>query len=211
MPRLRLNALIGFVLMFAGCAIEQEISRTPRTAVEQLLLTTAVEVSLKNLTVSLPEHSSLAIEISGLQTDRANFSLTGIGRGVLHDPSMDFMLIRDVVAASLGHQGYNILSSETQPDYLARIIVESFGTTQGLTFVGMPPIQSVLIPFALPELTLYKHQEQRGYSRLHIDFFDIKNGNYLGRTATVVGRTEYNQYTVFFYVTWVETDLSAPP
>ena len=211
MPRLHPILFITLVHIFVGCAIEQEISRTPRTAVEQLLLTKAVEVSLKELTVSLPEDSRLAIEISGLQTDRANFNLTGIGRGVLHEPSLDFVLIRDVVAASLGRMGYKMLPPDMHPDYLARVIVESFGTTQGLTFIGMPPVQSVLIPFSLPELTLYKNQEQKGYSRLHIDFFDVKDGSYLGRSATFIGRTYYDQYTIFFYVTWVKTDLSAPP
>ncbi len=46
---------------------------------------------------------------------------------------------------------------EDQPAYLARVSIESLGTMQGLVFFGMPPIQSLIIPFALPEIVLYKH------------------------------------------------------
>ena len=129
---------------------------------------------------------------------------------MLHESSMDLLLIRDVVATSLGRMGYQVVHREADPSYLARVVVESFGTTQGLTFMGMPPVQSVLLPFALPELTLYKQREQKGYARLHIDFWDNKTGGYVGSTATLVGRTYYNQYTVLFYLTWVMTDMIAP-
>ena len=205
-----LGSVVIGLLSLVGCMLEQEISRTPRTAVEQLLLTQAVELALHNLTASLPEHASLLVEVTGLQ-DRARFNMTEFGRGVLHDPSLDLLLIRDVTATALGRLGYQIAPPKTDPAYLARVVVESFGTTQGLTFVGMPPIQSVVIPFALPELTLYKLQEQKGYARLHVDFFDNQTGGYVGSTATVIGRTYYNQYKVLFYVSWVTTDMSAPP
>ena len=208
-------AILGRVsvclLLLVGCAIEQEISRTPRSSVEQLLLTQAVVHALNNLTVTLPEHASLRVEVTGLQTDRAHFNLTGLGRGVLHDPSLDLLLIRDVAATALGRMGYRISPLNTDPAYVARIVVESFGTTQGLTFIGIPPVQSVVIPFALPELTLYKMQEQKGYARMHVDLFDNQTGAYQSSTATVIGRTHYDQYTILFYLTWIRTDLSAPP
>lgn len=207
----RLAHVSAGVLLLVGCAIQQEISRTPRTAVEQLLLTQAVAQALQNITVSLPEHAKLLVDVTGLQTDRANFNLTGAGRGVINEPSLDLLLIRDVVATSLGLMGYQVVHREADPPYLARVVVESFGTTQGLTFFGVPPIQSVLIPFALPELTIYKQQEQKGYARLHVDFWDNKTGGYVGSTATIVGRTYYHQYTVLFYVSWITTDMTAPP
>jgi hypothetical protein len=107
--------------------------------------------------------------------------------------------------------GYLIAPPKTDPAYLARVVVESFGTTQGLTFFGMPPIQSVVIPFALPELVLYKLQGQKRYARLHVDFFDNHTGGHVGFTSTVIGRTYYDQYKILFFVSWVTTDMSAPP
>ena len=198
-------------MLLAGCMLEQEISRTPRTAVEQLLLTNAVEHAMHNLIVELPQEAALRVEVTGLQSDRTQVNMRREDRGVLHGPPHDLLLVRDSVATGLGRLGYRIDPLDTEPGYLARVVVESFGTTQGLTFFGMPAVQSLLIPFALPELTLYKAQEQQGYARVHVDFFEYRTGTFVGSTPTIIGRTHYNQYTALFLFTWQRTDLTAPP
>ena len=68
-----------------------------------------------------------------------------------------------------------------------------------------------VIRFSLPELALYKFQKQSGYARLHVDIFDNRTGEFVGSSATIIGRTYYDQYTVLFYFTWAATDLLAPP
>ena len=93
---------------------------------------------------------------------------------------MDFLFVRDTVAVALGRMGYRIRKRDDHPAYLVRVAIEALGTMQGLTFVGMPPIQSVVVPFALPELTLYKLQAQSGYARFHLDVFDNLTGAYKG-------------------------------
>lgn len=100
--------------------------------------------------------------------------------------------IRDGVAAVLGRHGYRIPNQDT--NYLVRVMVESLGTMQGLTLIGLPPIQSTVIPFSLPELALYKFQKQSGYARLHVDMFDNRTGEFVGSSATIIGRTYYDQY-----------------
>jgi hypothetical protein len=195
----------------SGCAIEQEISRTPRTAVEQLLLTGAVDRALTNLTLTLPTQASLHLEVSGFYIDRARLNMRDQLSGTVQDPTVDFLFVRDTVAVTLGRMGYRIRKREDQPAYLVRVAIEALGTMQGLTFVGMPPIQSVVVPFALPELTIYKHQAQSGYARFHLDVFDNLTGDYKGSSATLIGRTHYDQYTALFYITWLDTDLTAPP
>ena len=122
-------------------------------------------------------------------------------------PALETTYIRDAVAA--GRHGYRIPTQDT--NYLVRVMVESLGTMQGLTLIELPPIQSTVIPFSLPELALYKFQKQSGYARLHVDIFDNRTGEFVGSSATIIGRTYYDQYTVLFYFTWAATDLLAPP
>jgi len=92
-----------------------------------------------------------------------------------------------------------------------QVMAEAFGTMQGGVFVGMPPVQSVLIPFSLPELTLYKNQSQSGYARLHMDIYDNRTGEFLGSTPKLIGRAYFNQYTLLLLATWHRTDVTAPP
>ncbi len=215
---LSVGSFLVAVIFFCGCTLEQEFSRTPRTAVEQLLLTQSIQHALHNLTPSLhnltpflAEQASLRVDVTGLQTDRANLNMHGDQRGILNGPSNDLILIRDAVATGLGRLGYRVEARDASPTYLARVVVESFGTTQGLTFFRMPPVQSYVIPIALPALTIYKAEGQKGYSRLHIDFFEYESGKFVGSSPTIIGRTYYNQYTLMFFLTWQTTDLLAPP
>ncbi len=194
-----------------GCALEQEISRTPRTAVEQVLLTQAVEQALVNLTVQLPEGVNVDVDATALESDRARLHMTNADFGAIDRPSRDILYVRDAVAAELGRRGYRVSARDTESPYLVRVMTESFGTMQGRVFFGMPPVQSVLIPFSLPELVLFKQESQSGYARLHLDLYDNRTGEFLGSTAKLVGRAFYNQYTVLLFATWNRTDVTAPP
>ncbi len=200
-----------FMMLVGGCSLEQELSRTPRTAVEQVLLTQAVTHALTNLTLRLPAGVNIELDATGLESDRSRLRMTNSDLGTLNSPNRDILYIRDTVAAELGRRGYLVRARDMETPYLVRVMAESFGTMQGVTFFGMPPVQSVLIPFALPELTLYKQQNQSGYARLHLDIYDNRTGEFLGSSATLVGRTFYNQYTLLFFLTWNRTDIDAPP
>ena len=200
-----------FMMLVGGCSLEQELSRTPRTAVEQVLLTQAVTHALTNLTLRLPAGVNVELDATGLESDRSRLRMTNSDLGTLNSPNRDILYIRDTVAAELGRRGYLVRARDMETPYLVRVMAESFGTMQGVTFFGMPPVQSVLIPFALPELTLYKQENQSGYARLHLDIYDNRTGEFLGSSATLVGRTFYNQYTLLFFLTWNRTDIDAPP
>jgi hypothetical protein len=203
-----LSILTGLI---TGCALEQEVSRTPRTAVEQVLLTQAVEEALVNLSLRLPEGVNVDVDATGLESDRSRLRTTNADLGAIDRPSRDILYIRDIVAAELGRRGYRVSARDNESPYLVRVMAESFGTMQGGVFVGMPPVQSVLIPFSLPELTLYKNQSQSGYARLHLDVYDNRTGEFLGSTPKLIGRAYFNQYTLLILATWYRTDVTAPP
>lgn len=210
---MKVSTLVVSILtaLTTGCGIEQEVTRTPRTAVEQVLLTQALEQALGNLSVRLPEGVNVDVDATGLESDRSRLRMTNTDLGTVAIPSRDILYVRDAVAAELGRRGYRVSAGGTESPYLVRVMTESFGTMQASVFVGMPPIQSVLIPFSLPELTLYRNQSQSGYARLHLDVYDNRTGEFLGSTAKLVGRAYFNQYTVLFFLTWLTTDVTAPP
>ncbi len=95
--------LLALLLFWAGCTVEQEISRTPRTAVEQLLLTGAVDQALMNL--ALPSRTGLHLEVSGFYIDRGRLNMRDQTSGTVQDPTVDFLFVRDTVAVALGRMG----------------------------------------------------------------------------------------------------------
>lgn len=201
------------VPLVGGCALTQEVTRTPRSATEQLLLTQAVERSLTDVTVPLSEGAAVRVEVSGLQTDRVNMHLSkeDTDIGVIDSSSWDLAYVRDAVSARLGELGYLIKNAMDETDFLVRVKVESMGTNQGKTFFGMPEVQSVIIPFALPQLTLYQKLAQLAHARLHLDFYESRSGRFVGSTSKFIGSAYYNQYIVFFFISFHSTDLLYPP
>lgn len=189
------------------------MSRTPRSAIEQLLLSQAVERALESLSVPLPDGESVRVEVSGLQTDRAHLHIDEQDErfGVIDSPSWDLALVRDLVAGRLGEMGYLVRARSEGATYLVRVLVHAMGTNQGKTFFGIPPIQSLIIPFALPALTLYQELDQLAHVRLHLEMFESATGRFVRSTPWVKGNAYYNQYTVFFFFSFRTTDLIAPP
>lgn len=199
------------VLLLSGCAVSQDLSRTPRTAIEQLLLSQALERSLKELTVPLGAGESVVVDATGFQTDRVHMHKIDENLGVIDTLSWDLSFVRDVVASRLGELGYRVRKHDEEAAYLVRIVVQALGTNQGQTFFGMPPVQSVILPFALPELSLYKRQDQMAYVRLYLDIFETASGRFIRSTPWYIGRSFYNQYTLLFFFTFSRTDLIEPP
>ncbi|MGQ0811770.1 MAG: hypothetical protein ACT4OO_11170, partial [Nitrospiraceae bacterium] len=116
---------VGIMLTVIGCAPIQETSSTPRTAIEQLLLGQAIERALEDLSVPIPDEQSLALEVTGLQTDRTHLRMNEDKRGILDNPSWDLDFVRDVVAARLGEMGYRIHKQEQGAPYLVRVMVQA--------------------------------------------------------------------------------------
>ncbi len=208
-----LPPLFLLLSMLSGCALPQEVTKTPRSAIEQLLLTQAVDRALEELTAPLPDGEAIRVEVSGLQTDRAHLHLDEQDEsfGVIDSPSWDLTFVRDAVGGRLGELGYRVRKREEDAAYLVRVMVQSMGTNQGKTFFGIPPIQSIIIPFALPALTLYQVLDQVAYVRFHLDIFEIPSGRFVRATPWMSGTTYYNQYTILFFFTFRTTDLIDPP
>jgi hypothetical protein len=204
--------LAGILVASGGCVLPQEVSKTPRSATEQLLRTESVKRALIDLDVPLPKGATVEIQVGGLQTDRAHVHMSEEEAfGVVDAPSWDLGYVRDAATARLGALGYLVRRSAGETAYVARVMVESIGTNQGRTFFGMPPVQSVLIPFALPQLTLYQEVDQLAHVRLHVDLYDGATGGFIRSSPTWIGTAYYNQYTVLFFLTWTSTDLVAAP
>ena len=163
------------------------------TALEQFLITQAVELSLTSqdaTSVPLPEGSTVKLETVGLTAEQ-RFLIGAVGRW-------------------LGEQGLHLTPEGQTATYRIQILIQSLGTEQSQSFFGMPPVQSVLIPFALPEISLYKAHYQTGYTRFRLDIFETTSGHFIRSTPWLQASTFYNEYTVLFFIDFHSTNLVGP-
>ena len=189
--------LLG-VFGIAGCAMPREISKTPRSAIEQLLLGEALIRSLFDLALPVPHEDPLFMEVTGLQPGM--FVPLGLNdsSGFIA-PSLDLIFVKDLIAGHLGSKGYRVVKHERDAHYLVQVVVESFGTNQSSAFFGLPSIQSVVIPFSLPQLSLYQNLSQVGFIRYSLNVIEQATGRLFYSTPWYQHTTFHDQYTVLFF------------
>lgn len=181
-------AMCGLIL--SSCSSTHEATKTARTPTEQLLLTQSVQRGLTDAVLPIPPGQTIAVETVGLTADQA--------------------FVTALIEKWLSHVGLN-LPKDGKESLVARVTLEAFGTLQDLTFFGVPPISSGLIPIAVPELAFYKAARQQGLARFSIDFIDKKTGQLIRSTPVYEGDAFFNQFTIFLAFNYRETDLLPPP
>ena len=214
----------SLLLLLTSCTIPREITKTARSAIEQLLLSEALNRSLLGVTLPISVREPLYMEVTGLQlgylsplvplpsvSASGETSTTGTSTGGYFSPAGDLAFVRDAVATHLGVLGYRISKREEDASYLVRVVVQSFGTNQSTSFFGMPPIQSVLIPFSLPQLTVYQNLSQDGYVRYGVEVIERASGRLFYSSPWQSHRTYHDQYTILFFFTFRVTDLEDAP
>ncbi|MBA3614484.1 MAG: hypothetical protein H0W49_16575 [Nitrospirales bacterium] len=145
---LRLWAILNLTIL-SGCAPIKELPNPDQaTAIEQFLITQAVNLSLNNeypTPLPLQPEKTVTLDTTDLTVEKRFFS--------------------GALGQWLGEQGLLLTPEGKHANYRIQVLIQALGTEQSQSFLGMPPVQSVLIPFALPEITLYKAQYQTGYTR----------------------------------------------
>lgn len=182
------------VVFLNGCAVTNSMPPpVHQTAIEQFLLTQSVEMALngeENPSLPLPAGESLFLEVSGLTVNKT--------------------YVKDVVTRWLGEQGFRVQSESDNPSYKVIILVEGLGTEQSQSFFGFPPVQSAFIPFALPELPIYKAQYQKGYTRFRLDIYERESDQFVRSTPWYQHATYFHEYTLLFFIGFHRTNLAGP-
>jgi hypothetical protein len=180
--------------VLTGCGAVHNIPEPVRpTAVEQFLMAQAVERSLNGETIMpipLAPGDTVSLDTSGLTVEQRFF--------------------KGAIGGWLGERGLKIIPDSDDAKYRIHILVQALGTEQSVSFFGLPPIESVLLPFALPEIAVFKGQYQSGYTRFRLDIYEHATGKFIRSTPWFQGSTYFDEYTVLFFIDFYRTDLIAP-
>ncbi|MCE7915486.1 MAG: hypothetical protein DYH15_12615 [Nitrosomonas sp. PRO4] len=184
--------IIAITGILSACSSTQKITNSARTATEQLLITEAVMRSLpkqRDLPFPIPRGAAIKLEVTGISADKD--------------------VVKGIVAGWLGLHGYVV--QDENASHRINIVVNSLGTELGSKFFGIPPIQASLLPISLPELSLFKAENQAGYARFHFDIFELPSNQFIASSSPFLGDTFYNAYTVLLLFSFNKTDLISPP
>jgi hypothetical protein len=224
--------LLALAVMGAVGCTNREYTRTPRTGTEQLLLSQALERSMDSIELPSVPPATVAVEVIGFAGQRqmiqpgflsagpmvnSNTSASDVTEStesnlpVIRPMSPDLEMVRGFVEGRLAQLGYVPAERQEDANLRIRVLVLALGTDQGQSFFGMPAIQSSIIPFSTPPLTIYQAQRQIAYARYRLQIYDARTRNWHAPSQWYEGLAYYNQYTVFFFFSFRGTDLVQAP
>lgn len=154
-----------FLLFLAGCT-SRSVSNTPRTAIEQLLLSAAVDKAV--LKFHMPE-----LEGKKAYVDFANLQ------------SYDSEYVKSVVCNRIAQNRAVIIEKSEEADFIIRVSSGGVGNEYKETLVGIPAIPVPGSPMTMPELALWKKVERDGIAKFLIAVYHrgeiVQSNHYYGK------------------------------
>jgi hypothetical protein len=188
-----LGALLS--LTIAGCATDRQTD-PPRTATEELLVSTAVDRSVEHIKFQLPPDSKVFV-------DTQYFDVDGVVR-----PKYTVAAVRD----QLLRLGAHLVDDRKAAD----IVMEMRSGAQSIDYstflIGIPSFP-LPIPFTgtltFPEIAFFKIDRQTGVSKLALTGFSQKEGALVESTGPEYGQSQKKKVIILF-VSWIDSDVAPP-
>jgi hypothetical protein len=181
---------IFLLVALAGCTQAVE-SNPPRTATEQMLISTAADRAAEKLGTMLQKDDRVFVDASNFDGTDAKYAIGSI-------------------RASLMKQGIRLVDDRKKARTVVEVRSGALSTDKSQTLVGIPsfdipiPLSSSALPF--PELALYKNEDQKGVAKFVMVAYDAKNGKLITAQDPQYGYAHKTRRKVLFFFTWTEND-----
>ena len=182
MRRRLVEAVCVFVAAVSGCATPL-VTDTPRTATEQLLLSTAADKALEQMDLS---------KLAGkrVHLDSTNFE------------SVDKGYVIGAVGDRMNAQGALVAFSAKAANTVMALRCGALSVDRGDFLIGLPKL-AVPIPFGgtveTPELAILKRTHRLGIAKLSVHAYDVATGKHVVSLGPIAGQARYDQWTIMFF------------
>jgi len=186
--------LTGCLLLAAGCTTIKQ-SDPPRTAEEEMLISSAADRAAVQLSLEIPKGTKAFIDTTNFEGTDSKYAIGAI-RGELLE------------------KGVVLADDKKSADIIVEIRSGALSTDNKEVFVGIPSF-TVPIPFAstglsTPELALYKSADQKGVAKFAANAYDGSKHIYeIPAQDLEYGFSHDTKYTVLLFISWEDND-SAP-
>jgi hypothetical protein len=181
--------LCALLHVASGCAFSSRV-QTPRSSWEQILATTAIDRALKQVEWPEVEGKSVFVEV-------------GPPGDVLDD-----LYLQRRIEVNLADRGAQIAGNAKSAEYRLTCLVGAIGLDTSGRFFGLQGSQGGVIPFTIPELTLYKNTLRRGFAKTEIYLVDLETDKIVHHSGPMEGAAYRRSKTFFFFFETRESDTT---
>ena len=148
-PKMKYTIAASILLIFITGCTTRNLTNTQRTAIEQLLLSGAVDNAVAKFRIPQVAGKKTYLDFTNLK-------------------SYDIEYVKTAVRARFAQIGAVLVENADEADYIAEISSGTLGTEYKSTLLGIPSLPIPGSPTPLPELALARGVEQTGIAKLFV-------------------------------------------
>jgi hypothetical protein len=191
MPRV---LIIAALLALAACTTTVD-TNPPRSAMEELLITTAADRAVDELAAQIPKKSKVFV-------DSGNFDAVNAADAKYAIASIHARLLK---------QGAHLVGDKKDAQTVVEVRSGALSTDQKSFLIGIPqfnvPIPLAGSPLTFPEIALYKSADQKGVAKFGIIDYDAKTGTLIASQEPQYGFAHNIMKTLLIFFTWRDNDV----
>ena len=193
MLKLSFRVLTGLscIALFAGCMGAPRVTNPARTAVEQLLLSTAADRAVEGADFKKLAGKKVFLDASGFEATDKGYAI-------------------GLFSTLLGKHGAMIAMNKKNAEVIATITSGAFSIDRTNKLIGIPSF-AIPIPLTgaaqIPEISFYKKISQTGVAKFAFNAYEKQTGRQLLAIGPTSGKTFYNYHKVLFFFTFRMTDI----
>jgi hypothetical protein len=164
------------LVVLSGCS-NTRTSDTPRTGIEQLLISNAVDQTLAK--TELPD-------VDGRKVFLEDKYLDGVDKNYVIGSFRQRLLV----------QGASLVDKKEDSDVTIEVCSGGIGTDNVESFLGMPGLTVPGLPVELPEVRLYEKTSQFATAKISVVAYDTKSGSLLLDAGRVMARADNSRWNM---------------
>jgi len=190
---------ILFLLLFplTGC-VSYRVTNPPRTATEQLLISSAADRAADQLHVMLPRGTRIFVDahnFTAANGDDAKYAAAAIE---------DRFLL----------QGLAIMPDPKQADVIVALRSGALSINAHKILIGIPALP-LPIPFSgtvvqTPEVAFFSWDSQKGIAKFAATSYGARDGSLRSSTGSVIGLAKYNKKIILFIFSSTRNSMEPP-
>lgn len=188
---IRIPVLLTVVaIILAACSTQKETS-PPRTATEQLLLSTAADRAVERLVLAIPPGRKVFVSDNYFEGVDSKYAVAAIRDRLLK-------------------QGVALAQQREHADTIVELRAGALSIDESETLVGLRSFD-VPIPlagnFTLPEIALFKRTERKGVARFAATSYGAEDGQLVDSAAPQSGFSHKKEWVFLLFLSWWTSDL----
>ncbi|MDX9862613.1 MAG: hypothetical protein RBS99_17030 [Rhodospirillales bacterium] len=183
-------AILLLAAAVGACSTTRD-TQPPRTATEQLLLSSAADRAARQLTLRIPAGKKVYVEDQYMEGYDSKYAV-----GAIRD--------------RLLNQGMRLINSRLDADIIVEARLGALSIDEHRQLFGIPDTE-LPVPLAgqlkTPEIALFKRHQWKGIAKMAVTAYDAKSGAFIGSSGPRYGASHKTDWVFLLFISRTTDDL----